>query len=306
MCLDCDDRSRYTPGRVGVYSVVHNRIGGTETFWRTLNKMIGIAGMATPQQPKAKSIYYPVFAGDEAIEELAASVDALLIWGITNKEAVTRGPVRIAMHHGSLRSQWANAVFEDELRWCERAVAINEEVAKHYGAEYIPNAVELETVANAQKPYRGKKVVVWLHRDAQEKRPHLARKIADALPDGWIMVATLPRERATTKLQAIGQTEEISHWLSLADVFLSTSDQEGFGLSMAEAMLAGVPVVSSPFGLAENPAIADQVHSEDVAEWVSAILNAGSKVEAAKAYVEQNHSLESIAKKWTNFLDRIL
>jgi len=293
-------------GRLGVYSVVHNRIGGTETFWRTLNKMIGIAGMATPQQPKAKSIYYPVFAGDEAIGELAANVDALLVWGITGKDEVTRGPVRIAMHHGSLRSQWANAVFEDELKWCERAVAINEEVARHYGVEYIPNAVEIETISSGLKPYRGKKVVVWLHRDAQEKRPHLARKIADALPDGWIIVATLPRERATTKLQAIGQTEEISHWLSLADVFLSTSDQEGFGLSMAEAMLAGVPVVSSPFGLAENPAIADQVHSEDVAEWVSAILNAGSKVETAKAYVEQNHSLESIAKKWTSFLDRIL
>jgi hypothetical protein len=306
MCLSCEDRSRYTSGRLGVYSVVHNRIGGTETFWRTLNKMIGIAGMATPQQPKAKSIYYSVFAGDEAIEELAASVDALLVWGITGKDRVTRGPVRIAMHHGSLRSQWANAVFEDELRWCERAVAINEEVAKHYGVEYIPNAVELETVANAQKPYRGKKVVVWLHRDAQEKRPHLARKIADALPDGWIMVATLPRERSTTKLQAIGQTEEISHWLSLADVFLSTSDQEGFGLSIAEAMLAGVPVVSSPFGLAENPAIADQVHSEDVAEWVSAILNTGSKVETAKAYVKKNHSPDVIAKKWTSFLDRIL
>jgi glycosyltransferase involved in cell wall biosynthesis len=120
------------------------------------------------------------------------------------------------------------------------------------------------------------------------------------------MVATLPRERSTTKLQAIGQTEEISHWLGLADVFLSTSDQEGFGLSIAEAMLAGVPVVSSPFGLAENPAIADQVHSEDVAEWVSAILNAGSKVETAKAYVEKNHSPDVIAKKWTNFLDRIL
>jgi len=306
MCLDCNDRSRYTPGRLGVYSVVHNRIGGTETFWRTLNKMIGIAGMATPQQPKAKSIYYPVFAGDEAIGELAANVDALLVWGITGKDEVTRGPVRIAMHHGSLRSQWANAVFEDELKWCERAVAINEEVARHYGVEYIPNAVELETVANAQKPYRGKKVVVWLHRDAQEKRPHLARKIADTLPDEWIMVATLPRERSTTKLQAIGQTEEISHWLGLADVFLSTSDQEGFGLSMAEAMLAGVPVVSSPFGLAENPAIADQVHSEDVAEWVSAILKAGSKVETAKAYVANNHSPDVIAKKWTNFLDCIL
>jgi hypothetical protein len=304
MCLTCDDRSRYTLGRVGACAVVHNRVGGVETYWRIFAETIGLVGIATPQEPKAKSIHYPVFAGDEAIEELAASVDALLVWGITGKDVVTRGPVRIAMHHGSLKSQWANAVFEDELRWCERAVAINEDVAKHYGVEYIPNAVDIAKVENVLRPYQAKKIVAWLHRDAQEKRPHLARRIAEALPDGWIMIASLPTERSTRKLHAIGQVDDVPYWLSVADVFISTADQEGFGLSIAEAMACRVPVVSSPFGLAENAELVEQVDSEEVSEWVAAIERAGPKVDFAESYIRRNHSPAVIAEKWKQILDQ--
>jgi glycosyltransferase involved in cell wall biosynthesis len=266
--------------------------------------MIGIAGIATPQTPKAKSIYYPVFAGDDAIEELAASVDALIVWGVTGKDQITRGPVRIAMHHGSLKSTWANSVFEDQLKWCERAVAINEDVAKHYGVEYIPNAVDFTPIENVLRPYSDTKIVAWLHRDAQEKRPWLARRIAEALPDGWMMIATQEETRSTAKFRGIGQVEDVPYYLAIADVFLSTADQEGFGLSLAEAMLAGVPVVTSPHGLGAIPEIVEQVDTEDPQVWVDAILRAGPKVDAAKRYIQTNYAPHVIEEKWRLFLDQ--
>ena len=305
MCLTCENRSRYTPGRLGVLSVVHNRVGGTETYWRTLNDMIGIVGIATPQTPKAKSMHYPVFAGNEAIEELAASVDALIVWGVVAKDELTRGPKRIAIHHGSLQSTWANSVFEEQLKWCEHAVAINEQVAEYYGVEYIPNAVDFKPVENVLRAYNDAKYVAWLHRDAPEKRPHLARRIAEALPDGWIMVASQDETRSTAKFRGIGQVDDVPYYLALANVFLSTADQEGFGLSIAEAMLAGVPVVSSPHGLGAISEIVEQVDIEDPQAWVDAILRAGPKVDAARRHIQANYAPHVVAEKWRSFLDRI-
>lgn len=298
MCLSCDNRSRFSKGKLGVASVVFNQVGGTETYWRNLHKMFGLAGIATASAPKARSTLFPVFGGDEALEELADSVDTLIVWGLTKKQEATQGPKRIAIHHGSLNSVWANSVFEDELAWCEDAVAINQEVAEHYGVKYIPNALDLDSVKPMIKRASSEKTVVWLHRDAPEKRPWLARRIAEALPQGWKMIATMPPERTTSKLIAIGKTEQVADYLAQADVFLSTSDQEGFGLSMAEAMAAGVPVVASPFGLGADLRLVEQVQTEDVGDWIAAILRAGSKTDYAAEFVRSNYSLERVKKIW--------
>lgn len=298
MCLSCDNRSRFSKGKLGVASVVFNQVGGTETYWRSLHKMFGLSGIATASAPKAKSTLFPVFGGDEALEELADSVDTLIVWGLTKKQEATRGPKRIAIHHGSLNSVWANSVFEDELAWCEDAVAINQEVAEHYGVKYIPNALDLDLVKPRIKKSSYEKTVVWLHRDASEKRPWLARRIAEALPEAWKMIATMPAERTTSKLIAIGKTEQVADYLARADVFLSTSDQEGFGLSMAEAMAAGVPVVASPFGLGADSRLVEQVQTEHVSDWIAAILRAGSKTDYAAEFVRSNYSLERVKKIW--------
>ena len=303
MCLICDDRERYSKGRLGVLAEVHNRIGGTETYWRMLHKYLGLQGIATPRTPKHGSTDYPVFGGQLAIEELVASVETLIVWGVTGLAEQTKGPTRIAVHHGSLASSWANAVFEDELRWCERAIAINPEVAKHYGCEYLANCVDVPQVQTSK--WVNKKVVLWLHRDSAEKRPWLVRKIAQALPPDWLMVASLPKDRECENLMCVGQVEDVAFRLAQADVFISTADQEGFGLSVAEAMSLGIPVVSSPFGIAENAELVEQVDNEDPQAWVDAILRAGPKAEAAKVYIEANHSPQAWIQAWEKVLATI-
>ncbi len=301
MCLDCDDRRQFAIGDVGVLACVFNRIGGTETYWQSMHKHLGISGLVTPQAPKHDHAAFTLGHGEDAIRELCDSVKNLIVWGVTDLGEITQGPNRIAIHHGSLQSTWANSVFENQLDWCENAVAINEEVAVRYGCHYVPNAIELDRIAGQPK-MKQKKVALWLHREAQEKRPWLVRRIAEVLPDDWVIVASLPRERSGDRLHCIGQVDHPGDWLATADVFLSTASQEGFGYSVAEAMAAGVPVVSSPFGIAADSQLVEQVDSEDPQAWVDAILRAGPKADRAKRYIDEHHSIEAWAAAWQNLL----
>jgi glycosyltransferase involved in cell wall biosynthesis len=121
----------------------------------------------------------------------------------------------------------------------------------------------------------GKNIVLWSHRFANDKRPQLAIEIAKHLPDDWHMVLTGHRGE---KLEAnervtVLPPQHPGDWLAVADCFLSTSLFEGFGLSVAEAIAAGVPVVSSPVGIAKRPGLALTVDSDADAEtWAMAIL----------------------------------
>lgn len=296
-----DSVKHFAKGRLGVVTPVFNRIGGTETYWQMLHRHIGLVGLVTTHRPQWINAELPIGWGDEAIEALASSADNLIVWGVTNASERTDGPRRIAMHHGSLDSTWANSVFENQLDWCEDAVAINPEVAEHYGVTYIGNAIDVSRVMGVAYP-KPKKIALWLHREAQEKRPWLVRKIAAALPDDWMIVASLPANRSTKNLQCVGQVDHPGNWLATADVFLSTADQEGFGYSVAEAMAAGVPVVSSPYGIASDPQLVEQVDGEDPQDWVSAILRAGAKADLARAYISEHHSTNAWAEAWQNLL----
>ena len=291
----------YLAGDVGVLSAVFNRIGGTETYWQSMHDRIGITGISIPKEPQWKQAGFPVGWGLNSIEALASNVKSLIVWGVTDMDERTRGPRRIAIHHGSLASTWANSVFENQLRWCEDAVAINREVADHYGVKYIGNAIDPSRIEGQAYPKK-KKVVLWLHREAQEKRPQLVRKIAQRLPSDWEMVASLPPERETENLRCIGQVDHPGRWLATADVFLSTASQEGFGYSIAEAMAAGVPVVSSPFGIAADPQLIEQVDTELISDWVDAILRAGPKADRAKRYIDENHGIDAWVAAWRNLL----
>ena len=64
------------------------------------------------------------------------------------------------------------------------------------------------------------------------------------------------------------------NWLSVASCFLSTSTTDGFGLSVAEAIAAGIPVVSSPVGIASRSGLAITVPIDArPSEWAAAIVS---------------------------------
>jgi hypothetical protein len=67
-------------------------------------------------------------------------------------------------------------------------------------------------------------------------------------------------------------------------------------------MAAGVPVVSSPFGIATDPQLVEQVETELTIDWVDAILRAGPKADRAKSYIDQNHGIDAWVAAWRNLL----
>lgn len=94
------------------------------------------------------------------------------------------------------------------------------------------------------------------------KRPHLLieafSKIANDFPD-WIVELWGPEDRQTYMLELRsriasyglkdrvlikGSTKDVDKVLSDADIFVSTSKAEGFGLTVAEALSKGIPAVA--------------------------------------------------------------
>ncbi|MEQ9568542.1 MAG: glycosyltransferase family 4 protein, partial [Pseudomonadales bacterium] len=96
--------------------------------------------------------------------------------------------------------------------------------------------------------------------------------------------------------------------LAEADIFVTASIFEGFGLSVAEAMLAGVPVVATNVGGIRDivrPQFAEIVaprQPEALAEAVSRVAALSEtereqRVKAAREFVEQHFSVESVAAR---------
>lgn len=303
---------KYDKGRIGIVSICYNQIGGTETYWKMLSKYIKISGVAVDgiQINNNTDIHIPIYYGKHAIFELANVVNYLIIWGIKdlNYKQLTDGPKRIAIHHGCLSSEWDNLIFENQLKWCEYGVAINKEVATYYKVKHIENTVDISRIYG--QPYKkNKKIVLWIHRNSKEKRPLLAKEIAKNLPRDWLMVATLPAEmQIDNKLLCIGNINHPGNWLQTADVFLSTADKEGFGYSVAEALMANLPVVTAPVGIGLNNSLCWQVNSTNPKDWIKTIITAQENYKDKKQSINRwklSNTVDIWKNNWENFLSSL-
>lgn len=311
-CNTCVDRSMYRQGSVGMILSVFNPIGGIETWANSFIKEIGsVVGIATSEDPRGKASV-PIYTGRDAMSHLLRSAKNVFVWGSTEDVAdVIKEHTEcntIAVHHGDLNSTWARSVFERQLQFCRKAVAVNKDVSKKYGVPWCPNFLSLDRSVPKKDlsslKALGEKVVLWNHRLSPEKRPDLARDIADLLPDGWSLWMTggglIPN---SDKVKDIGTISHPGDWLAIADVFLSTADQEAFGYSMAEAVLANVPVVASPFGLALD-GYADVVESLDPKVWVDTILNVHhADAEKRKEKLLFEYRSEFVVNQWRSVLE---
>ena len=96
-------------------------------------------------------------------------------------------------------------------------------------------------------------LVLWLGRFTQVKRPDKVIEIARLLPKFRFVMAgggeLLDKVKASapSNVSFVGFQDKNEMW-SIADIALSTSDSEGMPLSLIEAQMAGVPVVSTDVG----------------------------------------------------------
>ncbi len=96
-------------------------------------------------------------------------------------------------------------------------------------------------------------IVMWLGRFTQVKRPDRVVALAKKSPDLFFVMAgggemvDATRRSAPSNLKVVGWQKKEDMW-AIADIALCTSDSEGMPLSLIEAQLAGIPVVSTNVG----------------------------------------------------------
>lgn len=271
--------------RIGIASINYEPLGGTETFHQTLvprlSSVIGFASLNS-LRGDTDSLGVPCGYGVDAIASLSLQSDTVIAWNI-DWQSLPRPKRLITVHHGSLPDT-------DGTRLClqgDEIVCVNREVAEHVRTltdkpvRCIEPAVDLDRVKPRQSvETNGKKICLWSHRFANDKRPQLAIEIASHMPDDWQMVMTGHRGEKLDVNERVKMLppQHPGDWLAVAGCFLSTSRFEGFGLSVAEAVVAGVPVVSSPVGIATRPGIATTVAIDaEPKEWARAIVESGNR-----------------------------
>lgn len=264
--------------KVGIILVNYHACGGVKTWCENLvpsikDSVTGIGCISKPHGSIA-NLGVPFGFSDSYLKNLSKKSEILLVWGFSDVKKYS--PKRtIFVHHGDETNIWSKHIISNLDVTPEKIVCVNPVVAKLYGYKYIPNCV---TEARCSKTIdRKSNTVLWGHRFTSEKRPELAIEIAKTMPDfKFLFCGNMPTDEHLAKIkdlensEYLGVRENLSSLFEKSSVFLSTSEQESYGYSVAEAIRSGLPVVSTPTGIAKDLADA-KVEGTVAINWAKAI-----------------------------------
>jgi len=312
--------------KVGFITTVFMQFGGTETWHRSLLPYINnLTHFCVFGQFKGDPSFLPehvnVLRGQKGALAVLKECDVVVTWGITNLDSLCeqagRRPTLISVHHGDPTSSWARKCTDNIRGYVNQIVAVHPEVARIYDGVWIPNGIDIERIRPTEHASHlrelwkigDRKVCFWAARYAPEKNPYLAQRIGERLPQDWVLVmAGDPPEsfKKTTSDRVIhvGSVTHPGDWLSISSCFLSTSDQEGFGLSIGEAMLARVPIVGTPVGLCQYPGVCRTFLIRTGRQPVVDAITTpppGKQLEAAYDLVSK-FSITKQAESWNNLI----
>jgi glycosyltransferase involved in cell wall biosynthesis len=191
---------------------------------------------------------------------------------------------------------------------------VSEETKNEMGlsrAVVIPNGVDPK-FSPGPKPQsllrkydlQNKKVLLYLGQLIERKNIPFLMKVIIKLPKDYILMICGDgplrhslEAKANGRVIFTGKVPEKSKvdYYRLADVFVYPSLKEGFGLSVAEALACGIPVVASG-----APIVPDT--SLDVEVWVKKITQAVGKTDES---MRNKYSWENSAKKLISELQKI-
>ena len=329
VCSTCRHRKPTAP-RVGFLSAAYMSIGGTETFHRSLlprlRSSVDVMGFAATafHGGDGSLLQVPYLTGVQAAKTLAEKCNIVVVWGIHDLANILPGnrPKVIAVHHSDWSSDWNNNLILNQINLIDEVICVNENTTTQLSVcgkptHWIPNAIDPTRIipSGQQAQLRARhdipmdsKIVLFGHRLSAEKRPLEAIQIAQQLPDNWIMViAGDGSERAFVdaasadcdRVRIVGAVESLADWLAISDCFLSLSTFEGFGLSIGEAMAAGVPTVATPAGIA--PGLATTLPTDSTAaEWADAIVKATPIVTPAE--ILDRFSVQRMVDSWASVI----
>lgn len=185
---------------------------------------------------------------------------------------VLKKPVAVTTHDTMV---WAGKRSRLLNRFLTKGVAVSQPVADHLKVYYqlpadkimvIPNAVDVKLFSRATKKFNPKKpVFIYIGRllklkgleDAirglaklQLEYPSLEFLVYGkaVLPSYLKKLKKLVTDNDWKFVKFMGPTNDVPGALAQADIFVSPSETEGFGMSVLEAAAAGKPVIATKVG----------------------------------------------------------
>jgi glycosyltransferase involved in cell wall biosynthesis len=148
-------------------------------------------------------------------------------------------------------------------------------------------------VGRADDPRKNVKLLLEAWPAIRRRHPEARLRLVGRPPNG-----VLP-----DGVEAVGEADSIAAELEHASLFVLPSVQEGFGIVLAEALAAGVPVVTTPSGGPEELVrqsgggiVLGGFSSGELAAAVLEALSDGATLQImrtrGRAYVEREHSIE--------------
>ena len=206
--------------------------------------------------------------------------------------------------------------------------------------EVIYNGIDLNKFNNSRRipsdlhhlKRANKNIIGFVGRMVPFKRPELFIKIASAMVDKsdkyfFIMVGDGPELERCKELIAeynldksfelLGFRRDIPDILQLFDALLFTSEGEGFGIVLIEAMAMGVPVFSIDDGAVseiirheENGILLDTLDPENLARQIIDVYGNNKLIEKIKKHsvkdVRERFSIEKSVNKMESVYERVL
>ena len=308
--------------------------------WRGAVVTEGRQGVA-PAMLGALAGRMPVGFGLGAARALARACDVIVSWSVLDYRALFRGmdpPPRVALAcHFPGERPWSAAA-EEWLGRVDRRVAVSELALDSLpgrlraGTRVIWNAVDDDRLAPTQPVAatragwgvpEGARVIGYLGRLSPEKDPAAMLRLADELPPPWHVVlvgdgrerpalADAIRRRGLDRAHLVPGTGAVGDALAAFDGLVVPSRFESFGLTMAEGLRVGIPVIATRSGLARLvPGLVREVGFEpsgpELARAVRLDHEADrpatrDRVLRARVFAADRLDLSRFGREWTNLI----
>ncbi len=167
---------------------------------------------------------------------------------------------------------------------------------------------------NLKERYGFNRVCLMVSRLTEEKNISLALEafkiVRKKLPGvGLVVVGDGPEKFSSQEgVVFVGWQEDLSTFYKGADVFVQTSLFEGYGLSLVEAGLSGLPVVSTPVGIAnELKNVSLACTKEEFAKAIGFVLDnpqTGLKQELESSVLSKDQYLSELKNNWQNLVKK--
>ena len=284
----------------------------------------------------------PVGYGHDAARTLAAASDVVISWAVASVPDLLRGveppPSVVVACHFPGESPWRPGT-EAMLSGVDRFVGVSE-----LAIESIPTRIRdrVEVIWNAVDPSRlevrrdrrsmraawgvpeDAPVAGFVGRLAPEKGPWAMLRLAEALPEPWHVVvvgdgregagmAVAIEARGLDRAHLVGGDLGVGDVLNAFDTLIVPSRHESFGLTLAEGLWAGSPVVATRSGLAKLvPGLVREVAvGAPAAELAGAVLtdlqdpgSTRARVDRARAFARERLTPGRFGREWTDLLTR--